>query len=123
MSGLATRVIALALLLPFTSAAETLVVGLGDQDYPPFYFSETPEDGGPAVLQGISIDVCNALAETLGYELEYRRFPFVRLLHDLEEGSIDMACTLFNTYDRAPGALYVSIPHALEEIYMIRMAP
>ncbi len=109
--------ICLILLSPFPLSAQTLTVALGDQDYPPFYFV----DENTGELRGISVDVCNALAKQLGYELEYRRFPFVRLLNNLETGSVDMACTLFNTYDRAPGAIYVSVPHAMEEIQLIRL--
>lgn len=113
-----TRILTyLALALPFPLCAGTLTVALGDQDYPPFYFV----DEHTQQLRGISVDVCNALAEQLGYELEYRRFPFVRLLNNLELGKVDMACTLFNTYDRAPGAIYVSVPHAVEEIELIRL--
>lgn len=109
--------ICLFLYLPLPLSAQTLTVALGDQDYPPFYFVDT----NTQELRGISVDVCNALAKRLGYELEYRRFPFVRLLNNLETGSVDMACTLYNTYDRAPGAIYVSVPHAMEEIQLIRL--
>ncbi len=99
-----------------TTGASTLVAAVADKDYPPFYyFDEDAEQ-----WRGISVDVCERVARELGYTLEYRRYPFGRLLQHVGEGRADIACTLFNTSQRAPGVTFTAIPHAFETVSVFR---
>jgi len=112
--------IGVALLLISTSAASagaSLTSVIADTDYPPFYFKT--DDGQ---LAGVSIDVCTAVAAQLGYQLKFVELPFPRVLESLASGKTDMACTLFNTRERAPGLVYTSVPHAFENIHFIYQA-
>lgn len=113
------RCFALALLLMGMSGvtvASTLVAAVAEKDYPPFYFF----DSEAGQWRGISVEVCERVARELGYTLEYRRYPFSRLLQHVGDGRVDIACTLFNTSTRAPGVTFTSIPHAFETVSIFR---
>lgn len=94
--------------------SKTLIAAVADGDYPPFYYYDEAKER----WAGVSIEVCEAVAATLGYELEYQRYPFSRMLQFVSSGRADIACTLFNTPVRAPGVNYTSIPHAFENIWI-----
>lgn len=104
-------IVVLALLSPSLKAME-LVAALADEDYPPFYYYDDKAER----YAGVSIDICEAVAESLGYTLKFERQPFVRLLYQLSEGGADIACTLFNTSARAPGITFTGSPHVFETI-------
>ncbi len=109
----------LAVLLACVScgaAASTLVAAVAEKDYPPFYYF----DDDTQQWRGISVEVCERVAQELGYTLEYRRYPFGRLLQHVSDGRADIACTLFNTSQRAPGVTFTSIPHAFETVSVFR---
>lgn len=97
--------------------AQPLVSGIADADYPPFYFA----DPTTHEIKGVSTEVCQSIAEKLGHSLTFKRLPFARLLHNLEAGNIDMACTLFNTSSRAKGITYTSVPHVFETVWLIHL--
>ncbi|MEK9711046.1 MAG: transporter substrate-binding domain-containing protein [Thalassolituus sp.] len=102
----------------YTSAyadSNVLTAAVAERDYPPYYYTE-PATGQ---LTGISTEICERLATRLGYRLEHQRFPFVRILNNLDEGTTDIACTLFNTRQRAPGIIFTSVPHVFEDLYVI----
>lgn len=94
--------------------AEELVAAMADKDYPPFYYYDQTEER----WAGISVDVCEHVASSLGYTLSYKRYPFVRLLQHVSLGNADIACTLFNTAQRAPGVTYTALPHAFESTWV-----
>ena len=101
----------------FEKEPPTLRAAVAERDYPPFYYTD-PETGK---LTGLSTDICDAVAGKLGYRIVNERYPFTRVLNNLDRGESDLACTLFNTRHRAPGNIYVSVPHAVEEIYAIAL--
>ncbi len=100
-----------------TLHARPLVSGIADADYPPFYF----EDPTTHEIKGVSTEVCQIIAAKLGHTLTFKRLPFARLLHNLQAGNVDMACTLFNTSGRAKGITYTSVPHVFETIWLIHL--
>lgn len=118
----ATTRLVIAVLFSISSftlhANTTLNVALGETDYRPFYYYDHQSQR----WKGISIDICRTLANQLGYNLEFVKMPFSRVLANLESGNADMACTLFNTRSRSPSVLYTSVPHAFEDIYLIALA-
>lgn len=93
--------------------SKPLIAAMADQDYPPYYYFD--EQSGR--WSGISVEVCEHIARELGYTLSYERYPFSRLLHLVSAGTADIACTLFNTAERAPGLVYTSVPHVFEDIW------
>ncbi len=94
MKGRIPAILLVALLLPFcaigcgrqkdSSAVKPLVVGM-DLSYPPF---ETIDGGGrPA---GISVDLANALGESLHRPVRIENIPFTGLIPSLLTGKIDL---------------------------------
>ncbi len=118
----ATTRLVIAVLFSISSltlhANTTLRVALGETDYRPFYYYDRTAQR----WQGVSIDVCQTLASQLGYDLEFVKMPFSRVLANLESGQADMACTLFNTRSRSPSVVYTSVPHVFEDIYLVALA-
>ena len=114
------RIVLTVLLVCISCAASgtTLVAAVAEKDSPPFYYF----DDQTSQWRGISVDVCERVAQQLGYKLEYRRYPFSRLLQHVGDGRADIACTLFNTSKRAPGVTFTSIPHAFETVSVFRRA-
>lgn len=103
---------ALTLLFPLISAADRLNVGLGELDYPPFYFVEDGE------LRGAAVEIAEHVADTLDHELEYHRFPWARVQYFLRIGQIDMVILYFKTEERAQDAVYTDAPHLFESSYL-----
>lgn len=101
------------LLAAVVSRADVLRVGLGDLDYPPFYFTKQGE------LQGAAIEVAEALAGQLGHQLNYERLPFVRVQRHLASGDLDMVVLYFRTPEREESALYLQQPHLQESSFMV----
>jgi len=89
-------------------AAKELVVGLADEDYPPFYFVKNGK------LQGSSLEITQIVAKKLGYKLIFRRYPWARVLENLKTGKIDLVVHLFKTAERATSVFYVGVPHIFE---------
>lgn len=102
----------LALLLPLIAPADRLRVGLGELDYPPFYFVENGE------LHGAAVEIAERVADTLGHELEYHRFPWARVQYFLRIGQIDMVILYFKTEKRARDVVYTDRPHLFESSYL-----
>jgi len=100
-------------LLSIGAHSRTLIAAVADEDYPPFYYYDEEQQR----WAGVSIEVCEAAAASLGYRLQYERYPFSRMLQFVSSGQADIACTLFNTPVRAPGVNYTSVPHAFEDIW------
>lgn len=89
-------------------SAQTLKVGLSDADYPPFYFVSDNE------LQGAAVEIAEHLAHELGFSLEYHRYPWKRVQHNLKTGEIDMVLLYFKTEERGRDVFYTDEPHLIE---------
>jgi len=74
----------LALLAPLHAADKKLIVGM-DLGYPPFEMRD--EKGAPA---GVSVDLANALGQSLGRQVEIENIPFSGLILALKTGRIDL---------------------------------
>jgi polar amino acid transport system substrate-binding protein len=74
----------LALLAPLHAADKKLIVGM-DLGYPPFEMRD--EKGAPA---GVSVDLANALGQSLGRPVEIENIPFSGLILALKTGRIDL---------------------------------
>ncbi len=93
--------------------ADSLKVGLGELDYPPFYFTENEE------LKGAAIEIAEALAEHANHQLHYHRVPWSRLQKMLKLGQIDMVILYFKTEERAQDVIYTRSPHLYENSYLV----
>lgn len=113
------KILLFCLSLLFSGMAHSgeFVVALAKTDYPPFYYYDEKKER----FQGVSVEICEAIASQLGHHLTYRRYPFARVLHNLNAGTVDMACNLFNTGDRAPGITYTGVPHVFEKVWIISL--
>jgi len=110
------KVLILLILIVFSfdlvANEKNLIVGLGEKDYPPFYFVK---DGK---YQGSSMEIAQTIAKRLGYKLVFKRYPWSRVLTYLEQGKIDMVLHFFNTAKRAPSVIYTGVPHIFESSYL-----
>jgi len=68
----------------FAGAGDPLIVGM-ELSYPPFEMSD--EKGQPA---GVSVDLANALGESLHRKVEIENIPFDGLIPSLKTGKIDL---------------------------------
>lgn len=93
--------------------AESLKVGLGELDYPPFYYVNDDK------ITGIAIEIAQEVARRSGYTLDYHRVPWKRLQYKLREGSLDMVILYFKTQERARDVIYTDIPHVYENSYIV----
>lgn len=87
-----------------------LVVGLGEVDYPPFYYT-----GGQG-MQGAAIEIIERLAATLGYRLEYNRYPWKRVQRNLQIGLVDLVLIYYHTEQRSRQALFLKKPYLQGEV-------
>ncbi len=74
-------------------AAETIIVGLST-GYPPYYYKENGE------FTGICVDIVKKVAGIMGLEIQFREYPWKRLLTTAEKGQIDMIMPLYRTVKR-----------------------
>lgn len=103
-----TIAIILSLAASFSASAETLQIGLGDQDYPPYQYSL---NGAPA---GICVDAVKQAAEKLGHEVEFVRYPWARLLSMVGKGRLDAMMPLLRTPEREEIMAFPATALALE---------
>lgn len=96
---------ALLLLACYAAAApaETLVMGIGDQAFPPYKL-------GDATLNprrpGLSVELMQDVSRSCGLALDIRLLPGARLLKELESGDIDAVMMLSYSAERAAYAVY-----------------
>ena len=104
-----------ALLMMWTAPiqAKELRVGLGELDYPPFYFEK---DGN---LHGAAIEIAQHIAQKLGHTLVFRRYPWKRVQLNLKTGDVDAAILYFKTPEREKTLLF-SQPYLVNRIKFIR---
>ncbi len=91
-----------------TIQAKELIVGLGELDYPPFYY----ENNG--TLQGAAVEIAQHISGKLGHTLVYKRFPWSRVQYSLQRGDIDMMILYMKTPERAVDVIFTDIPHIYE---------
>lgn len=87
--------------------AETLVVGVSI-GYPPYYY----EDEG--TLTGFCIETINAVAETIDFDVEYKIYPWKRLIVNAQNGTIDAIMPLFKTERREEYLIFEGLELAPE---------
>lgn len=100
-----------AWLVPSVEAKE-LKVGLGELDYPPFYFMDDE------TLKGAAVEIAQQISGKLGHQLIYKRYPFARLQLLLQQGKIDLMILYFKTPAREKDAVYTELPHIYESSYL-----
>ena len=95
------------LVISTASATESqkLVVG-GDHDCPPYEFVE---NGNPT---GFDIELMRAVAEVMGFDVEFRLGPWNKARHDLEQGKIDALAGMYYSADRSRRVDF-SVPHTM----------
>lgn len=93
------------LLSPPAFAKSRLIVG-GDHDNPPY---EYLENGKPA---GFNVEVMQAVAEILEFDLEIRLGPWKKVRHDVEEGKLDALTGMYYSLSRKAKVDF-TVPHTI----------
>lgn len=93
--------------------AETLRVGISELDFPPYHYLSDDK------LVGVSIEYARAVADKAGYQLDFERIPFERILHELRDGRIDMVVLLFKNQQREEYIHYLDQPYIHEKSYIL----
>ncbi|WP_416143923.1 transporter substrate-binding domain-containing protein [Planococcus koreensis] len=89
-----------------SGSAEQGVYTVGiDTSYPPFEF----QVGGE--YQGIDVELIKAIAESQGFEIQFRPMDFVGIIPALEEGTIDLAIAGMSITDERKEILDFSEPY------------
>src|SRR5512136_2171085 len=84
---------------------QKLIVG-GDDNSLPY---ETLENGMPG---GFNVELMRAVAEAMGFEVEFRLGPWNRARRDLEQGKIDALAGMYYSVERSK-AVDFSVPHTM----------
>ncbi|WP_151702392.1 substrate-binding periplasmic protein [Nitrincola alkalilacustris] len=92
--------------------ARELRVGLGELDYPPFYFKENGQ------FKGAAVEIAEQIAAQLGHQLVYVRYPWARVQNALEFGDLDMMILYFRTPERESKVVYTETPHLNESSHL-----
>lgn len=97
------RLLALfAFLLPLKALAITLVVGLEQANNSPFeYINEG------AQLTGFHVELVQAVTARLGWQVEFRRHPWKRVMRGLEDGELNAATFVARSSNRDGFALFL----------------
>ena len=74
-------------------AATTLTVGIST-GYPPYYYEENE------TVTGLCVDIINGVAQEMHLDINYKIFPWKRLLANARKGSVDAIMPLFRTKER-----------------------
>lgn len=82
-----------------------LIVG-GDHNCPPYEFFE---NGKPT---GFDIELMQAVADVMGFEVEFRLGPWVDVRQGLEQGAVDAIAGMFYSVDRS-SLVDFSVPHTM----------
>ncbi|MCX7130631.1 substrate-binding periplasmic protein [Aeromonas piscicola] len=92
-------------------AQESLVVGWSS--WHPFSFRDEQQQ-----LQGLDIDLLEAIFSRAGFDASYSEMPWARVLRELEFGSIQLAMSASQTAQREQFARF-SIPYRNEETVLL----
>jgi PAS domain S-box-containing protein len=88
-----------------TATKPKLIVG-GDHDYPPYEFLQ---NGKPT---GFDIELMRAVADAMGFDVEFRLGPWNEVRENLEQGRIDALAGMYYSADRSR-LVDFSVPHTL----------
>ena len=91
-------------MLPFSAAAETIVVAVEDKDWTPYYYWV---DGLPT---GPCPEIVSGTIRLMGDEVEFQRYPWVRVLKSVEEKKVDAGLCGTKTEERAAYSYYPDEP-------------
>ena len=97
--------------------SRTIRVGIGELDYPPFYFVRENK------LSGAAFEIVSELARSLGHSLEIHRYPWSRIQKKLETGEIEMMILYLKSPERLKDVFYVNPPHIYEASNLIVHKP
>jgi len=86
--------------LPIVAFGTTFTI-LGDDDFPPFSFTDQNNQ-----LKGIDVEMAQEMAKRLGIKAEITLVPWKRLLHLTKQGDVFGSFSLFRTPEREAFALY-----------------
>lgn len=87
--------------------AESLLVGIST-GYPPYYYTENGK------LTGFCVELVEAVAQRIGMAVEFRPFPWKRLIMSGENGTIDAVMPLFKTAEREKFLFFEGLALAYE---------
>ncbi|MEX6501584.1 substrate-binding periplasmic protein [Pseudomonas zhanjiangensis] len=105
--------ILLLCLLALPASATTLVVAMEDANNKPFeYIDENTE------LTGFHVEVMRAVAQRLGWNLDFKRFPWKRTLRALERGEVQAVSYIASSAEREAYARF----HPGNLLHVSRMA-
>ncbi len=82
------------------------IIVAGDHDCPPYEFVE---NGKPT---GFDIELMRAVAEVMGFDVDFRLGPWNQVRHDLEQGKIDALAGMYYSADRSR-LVDFSVPHTM----------
>jgi len=103
-----TLLLVLSLLTVTTPVrAETLVIGI-IVGYPPYYYKNDD------ILTGFYIDTINAVARDIGIDVEYKAYPWKRLILSAQKGDVDAIMPLFKTEVREDFLIFKGLELAHE---------
>jgi polar amino acid transport system substrate-binding protein len=85
-----------------TWAQNTLRLATVD-NFPPFSFIENGK------LTGVAVDVVAEMAKRVGLQVEFKAYPWARLMESVKDGTIDGGFAAFETEERKAFCLYVGI--------------
>jgi PAS domain S-box-containing protein len=78
----------------------------GDHDCPPYEFFE---NGQPT---GFDIELMRAVADVMGFDVEFRLGPWIKVRQDLEQGGIDALAGMYYSVERSR-LVDFSVPHTM----------
>ncbi|KUM05181.1 transporter substrate-binding domain-containing protein [Chromobacterium subtsugae] len=86
-----------------SATAASVVVGVGDQAFPPYKLgNQTLDPRRP----GLSVELVRLASQSCGLQADFRLLPGARLLKELENGNVDAVMMLSYTPERARFAVY-----------------
>lgn len=88
-------VVLVLFIVSLSVVAESLIIGRGNGEYPPYEWSE-----GTA-YHGLHIELVKKAAEALGVVIEIKSFPWPRALIEIEKGRIDALTFVGKSEDRS----------------------
>ncbi|MEJ1996453.1 MAG: transporter substrate-binding domain-containing protein [Limibacillus sp.] len=91
-------------IIPFSAVAETIVVAVEDKDWAPYYFWV---DGIPT---GPCPEIVSGTVRLMGDQVEFQRYPWVRVLKSVEEKKVDAGLCGTKTDERAAYSHYPQEP-------------
>lgn len=96
------------------AAAESAVISVGWDDYPPYQM-------GPDVRRpGIDLDIARDALQAAGYRVQFVKLPWARQMKMLESGTLDIAMSASKSPEREKFAAW-SIPYRPESAALIAL--